>query len=201
MESVKIGSVGLGRLGYEHAKNLAASIPGCVLHAICNVDTSRLRAVAEELGVPHTYTDFAAMCADPELDGIVIVSPSFLHVEQIKIAMEHGKHVAVEVPAAQSLDECWQLVNTAEKTQRHCMMLENCVYDFFELTTLNMAQHGLFGEILHVEGAYIHNLDEFWDYYQATGASISTRNTAVTSMPRTAWAPPASCSTSTAATR
>ena len=73
MESVKIGSVGLGRLGYEHAKNLAASIPGCVLHAICNVDTSRLRAVAEELGVPHTYTDFAAMCADPELDGIVIV--------------------------------------------------------------------------------------------------------------------------------
>ena len=67
MESVKIGSVGLGRLGYEHAKNLAASIPGCVLHAICNVDTSRLRAVAEELGVPHTYTDFAAMCADPDL--------------------------------------------------------------------------------------------------------------------------------------
>lgn len=100
MESVKIGSVGLGRLGYEHAKNLAASIPGCVLHAICNVDTSRLRAVAEELGVPHTYTDFAAMCADPELDGIVIVSPSFLHVEQIKIAMEHGKHVFCEKPLA-----------------------------------------------------------------------------------------------------
>ena len=166
MESVKIGSVGLGRLGYEHAKNLAASIPGCVLHAICNVDTSRLRAVAEELGVPHTYTDFAAMCADPELDGIVIVSPSFLHVEQIKIAMEHGKHVAVEVPAAMSLDECWQLVDTAEKTQRHCMMLENCVYDFFELTTLNMAQHGLFGEILHTEGSYIHNLEPYWDYYQ-----------------------------------
>ena len=166
MESVKIGSVGLGRLGYEHAKNLAASIPGCVLHAICNVDTSRLRAVAEELGVPHTYTDFAAMCADPELDGIVIVSPSFLHVEQIKIAMEHGKHVAVEVPAAMSLDECWQLVDTAEKTQRHCMMLENCVYDFFELTTLNMAQLGLFGEILHTEGSYIHNLEPYWDYYQ-----------------------------------
>ena len=80
--------------------------------------------------------------------------------------MEHGKHGAVEVPAAMDLDECWQLVNTAEKYQRHCMMLENCVYDFFELTTLNMAQHGLFGEILHVEGSYIHNLDEFWDYYQ-----------------------------------
>lgn len=81
-------------------------------------------------------------------------------------AMKQGKHVAVEVPAATSLDECWQLVNTAEKTRRHCMMLENCVYDFFELTTLNMAKQGLFGDILHVEGSYIHNLDAFWDYYE-----------------------------------
>ena len=81
-------------------------------------------------------------------------------------AMEHGKHVAVEVPAATSLDECWQLVNTAEKTQRHCMMLENCVYDFFELTTLNMAKQGLFGDVLHVEGSYIHDLEAFWDYYE-----------------------------------
>ena len=80
--------------------------------------------------------------------------------------MEHGKHVAVEVPAAVSVEECWQLVNTAERTRRHCMMLENCVYDFFELTTLNMAQQGLFGEIIHTEGAYIHNLDPFWNEYQ-----------------------------------
>ena len=80
--------------------------------------------------------------------------------------MEQGRHVALEVPAAMTLEECWQLVNTAERTQRHCMMLENCVYDFFELTTLHMAQLGLFGEILHVEGSYIHNLEEFWDYYQ-----------------------------------
>jgi predicted dehydrogenase len=81
-------------------------------------------------------------------------------------AMEQGKHVAIEVPAATSVDECWQLVNTAEKTRRHCMMLENCVYDFFELTTLNMAQHGLFGEVIHTEGAYIHNLDPYWRAYQ-----------------------------------
>ena len=88
------------------------------------------------------------------------------HVPMAVYAMEQGKHVAVEVPAATSLEECWQLVNTAEKTQRHCMMLENCVYDFFELTTLNMARQGLFGDILHVEGSYIHDLDAFWDYYQ-----------------------------------
>ena len=114
MESVKIGSVGLGRLGYEHAKNLAASIPGCVLHAICNVDTSRLRAVAEYLGVPHTCTDFAAMCADPELDGIVIVSPSFLHVEQIKIAMEHGKHIFCEKPLGTNVAQCKEAEKVVE---------------------------------------------------------------------------------------
>ena len=61
IKSVQIGSVGLGRLGYEHAKNLATSIPGCTLHAICDVDVPRLQSVAEELCVPRTYTDFAAM--------------------------------------------------------------------------------------------------------------------------------------------
>ena len=80
-------------------------------------------------------------------------------------AMEHGKHAAIEVPAAMTLDEIWQLINTSERTRKHCMQLENCVYDFFELTTLNMAQNGLFGEVLHVEGAYIHNLEEFWNEY------------------------------------
>ncbi len=72
--------------------------------------------------------------------------------------MEHGKHVATEVPAAITIDECWQLVNTSERTRRHCMQLENCNYDFFEMATLNMAQKGLFGEIVHGEGAYIHDL-------------------------------------------
>ena len=61
--------------------------------------------------------------------------------------MEHGKHVAIEVPSAMTLDEIWALINTSEKTRKHCMQLENCVYDFFELTTLNMAQQGLFGEV------------------------------------------------------
>lgn len=69
-------------------------------------------------------------------------------------------------PPPRRSSECWQLENTAEKTQRHCMMLENCVYDFFELTTLNMAKQGLFGDVLHVEGAYIHDLEAFWDYYE-----------------------------------
>jgi len=72
--------------------------------------------------------------------------------------MEHGKHVVVEVPAALTVDDCWALIDTAEKTQRHCMMLENCCYDFFELATLNMARNDVFGEIYHGECAYIHDL-------------------------------------------
>ena len=90
--------------------------------------------------------------------------------------MEHGKHVAIEVPSAMTLDEIWALINTSEKTRKHCMQLENCVYDFFELTTLNMAQQGLFGEVLHVEGSYIHNLEEFWPSIGITGVWITIRN-------------------------
>ena len=70
------------------------------------MDEARLHSVAEELNIPHIYTDFAAMCADPELDGVVIVSPSFLHVEQIKIAMEHGKHVFCEKPLGIDVAQC-----------------------------------------------------------------------------------------------
>jgi predicted dehydrogenase len=73
-------------------------------------------------------------------------------------AMEHGKHVCVEVPAAKTIDEAWQLVETSERTRKHCMMLENCCYDFFELLTLNMARQGFFGELVHAEAAYIHTL-------------------------------------------
>ena len=78
MKTVKVGSVGLGRLGYEHAKNLATQVPGCELAAICDVDANRVKEVAAELGVPNTYTDFEEMCKNPELDAIVIVSPSLM---------------------------------------------------------------------------------------------------------------------------
>src|SRR3546814_15224425 len=73
-------------------------------------------------------------------------------------AMEIDKHAVSEVPIAPTLEDCWQLVETSEKTRKHCMMLENCCYDFFELLTLNMARQGYFGEIIHGEGAYLHNL-------------------------------------------
>jgi predicted dehydrogenase len=74
--------------------------------------------------------------------------------------MQCGKHVATEVPAATTIDECWKLVDTAEETQRHCIMLENCCYDEFELCTINMVKQGVFGDIIHAEGSYLHDLRE-----------------------------------------
>lgn len=106
MKTVKVGSVGLGRLGYEHACNLATQVPGCELAAVCDVDGERVKAVAEELGVPYTYTDFEAMCRNPELDAVVIVSPSALHCAQIEVAMEHGKHVFCEKPLGTDVAQC-----------------------------------------------------------------------------------------------
>ncbi len=106
-------------------------------------------------------------------------------------SMEAGKHVAVEVPAAKTVDQCWQLVETSERTKRHCMQLENCCYDFFELLTLNMARQGLFGDIVHGEGAYIHDLR--WDFtYDKNGYADMWRlkeNTRTgISIRRTGWA-------------
>ena len=84
-------------------------------------------------------------------------------------AMENGKHVAIEVPSAMNLQECWDLINMSEKTRKHCMILENCCYDWFEMNTLNMAQQGVFGEVIRGQGAYIHELSPFWDHYWKNG--------------------------------
>ena len=96
------------------------------------------------------------VCEREDIDLIYITTPWNLHAHMAVYAMEHGKHAVVEVPAAITIEECWQLVETSENTRKHCMMLENCCYDFFELLTLNMARQGFFGEIVHCEGAYIH---------------------------------------------
>lgn len=173
METVRVGFIGLGMRG-PGAVSRFTHLDGVEIKALCDLYPDRVEGaqkILAERGLPaaDSYSGeegWKQLCDRDDIDLVYIVTPWQLHVPMAVYAMEHGKHVAVEVPAATSLEECWQLVNTAEKTRRHCMMLENCVYDFFELTTLNMAQQGLFGEILHVEGSYIHDLSEFWDAYQ-----------------------------------
>jgi predicted dehydrogenase len=93
-----------------------------------------------------------------DIDLVVIATPWEWHVPMALAAMKQGKHVATEVPAALTIDECWQLVNTSEATGRHCMLLENCNYGYNELLVLNMVKAGMFGELTHGGAAYNHDL-------------------------------------------
>ncbi len=173
MDSVRVGFIGLGMRGPGAVRRFT-HIEGVKIKALCDLKPERVahsQKILTDRGFPAAaeYSGeegWRALCERNDIDLIYICTPWQLHVPMAVYAMEQGKHVAIEVPAATSLEECWQLVDVAERTQRHCMMLENCVYDFFELTTLNMAQQGLFGEVLHVEGSYIHNLEPYWEAYQ-----------------------------------
>jgi len=170
---VRIGFIGLGMRGPD-AVNRMSHIDGVQVVALCDllperVDTVQNRLLRRGLPAAAKYTGeegWKELCNRDDIDLVYVCTDWLHHVPMAVYAMQHGKHVAIEVPAATSLAECWQLVDVSEQTRRHCMMLENCCYDFFELTCLNMAQQGVLGEIIHGEGAYIHNLEPFWPYYQ-----------------------------------
>jgi len=167
IEKVRIGFVGLGSRGPGAVQRIT-NIEGVDIKAICDIRTERTDFVLKRLeGTPHKPVAYSGkedswkeMFNRDDIDLIYITTPWSLHAPMAVYAMEHGKHAAVEVPAAVTLDECWQLVETSERTKKHCMMLENCCYDFFELMTLNMARAGFFGDLVHAEGAYIHDLIE-----------------------------------------
>ena len=173
METVRVGFIGLGMRGPDAVERFS-QIEGTDIKGLCDVEAERVeecQKLLEKLGRPRAagYSGsteaYKAMCDRDDIDLVYIATDWVHHVPLAVYAMEHGKHVAVEVPAAMTLDEIWLLINTSERTRKHCMMLENCVYDFFEIAVLNMAQQGLFGEVLHVEGSYLHNLDDFWSEY------------------------------------
>ena len=123
MKKVKVGIVGLGRLGRTHAENLAFSIPGAELTAACSIVDSELNYAKEQLGVEKTYSDFAAMCQDPDIDAVVIVSPSTYHPEQISLALKAGKHVFCEKPLAVTLEECRATEEEVKKYPDQVFML------------------------------------------------------------------------------
>ncbi|MCU7552577.1 Gfo/Idh/MocA family oxidoreductase [Chitinophagaceae bacterium LB-8] len=165
IDKVRVGIIGLGQRGGDAVQRLAY-IDGLEIKALCDKYPDRVtkaQAGLEKRGFqkPKEYSGndgWKAMIENEDLDLVYICTPWSLHTPMAVYAMNHGKHAACEVPIAKTLDECWELVETSEKTRKHCMMLENCCYDFFELLTLNMARNGLFGELVHAEGAYIHDL-------------------------------------------
>lgn len=167
LDTVRIGFIGTGNRGSAAVLRMN-KIGGVVIKAIADLRPDKANAAKSSIQAsgqdPMIYTgsadEWKKLCEREDVDLIYIATPWELHTPMAVYAMNHGKHVCVEVPAATTVEECWQLVETSERTRKHCMMLENCCYDFFELLTLNMARQGFFGEVVHAEGAYIHDLLE-----------------------------------------
>ena len=164
---VRIAIIGLG-VRASRAILRFMHIEGVEIKALCDIIPANVKEAQETILKFRTVgaDEYAGedkwkeVCDREDIDLVYICTDWLSHTPIAVYAMEQNKHVAIEVPAAVSVDECWSLVDTAERMQRHCMILENCCYDFFELNTLNMVQKGLFGDILHAEGAYIHDLRE-----------------------------------------
>lgn len=174
---VRIGLIGLGQRGLSTLRRYA-DIKGAEVRVVANLtkapvaEAQRLlresgRAEARALVGAEAWRE---VCQDAELDLIYICTDWASHAMIAIEAMRQGKHVAVEVPAATSVEECWQLVRTAESTQRHCFMTENCCYDWFALGCLGLRDAGYFGTITHCEGAYIHDWRALFSGAETKGA-------------------------------
>jgi len=170
LPTVRVAFIGLGSRGPANLDAMAY-VEGVQITALCDKRTVRVEHSQEILarhGLPpaKSYAGndniWKELCKDPDVDLISIAVPRGpLHAQMAIYAMENGKHAAVEVPAVSTLHEAWQLVETSERTKKHCMMLENCCYDYFELLTLNMIRQGLFGELIHADAGYLHHQDNF----------------------------------------
>lgn len=179
LDKVRFGMIGVGARGSGHVDQLL-DIEGVEIKAICDnhvptAERSLNSFKKRNLPAPDLYTrsatDYRRMLDRDDLDAVVIATPWNWHTRMAVDAMKAGKHAFIEVPAALTVEECWELVDTAEKTQLHCMMMENVNYGREELMVLNMCRLGLFGELLHGEAAYIHDLrGQMFEIEHGTGS-------------------------------
>ncbi len=166
VDPVRIGYVGVGGMGSAHVRNLL-KIEGARIVAVCDIIPERVERaqnLVEAAGQPKPEgyaqgeLDFRRLCEREDLDLVYTATPWEWHVPVCMAAMENGKHAATEVPAAITLEDCWKIVETSEKTRKYCIMMENCCYDREEMMVLNMVRQNLLGEILHAEAGYLHDL-------------------------------------------
>jgi hypothetical protein len=166
IDTVRIAYVGIGGQGSGHVRNLL-KIPGCRITAVCDLRRERTEWATKAIrGAGHParafYTrgprDFERLCETEDLDLVYNATPWEWHVPIMLAAMKNGKHAATEVPAAMTIDDCWAMVESAEKHRKHCVLMENCNYDRMEMMVYNMVRKGVLGEILHAEGGYLHDL-------------------------------------------
>ncbi len=169
IKQVRIGIIGVGNRGYGHIKKINAIQPNAIIVAIADARESRAKRAVEllnklnkkELDIDLYFGDeeiWRNMVKRDDIDLIVVATPPTEHSHMAVYAMEQNKHVVVEVPIALTIQESWDIINTAEKTQRHCMMLENVCYGEEELWVLNMVKNNVFGSLTHAEGGYLHSL-------------------------------------------
>ncbi len=179
IDVVGVGIIGLGNRGPGHMNNLSR-IEGVEIRGLCDVRPEKAEAAKKRLeGTIHNpvlYTDgedaWKQLCEQKDIDLVIITTPWYMHAKMAVYAMEQGKHAASEVAIAATIEECWQLVETAERTRRHCMMMANYAYNGFQMRTLNMARQGFFGDMVHGEGGYIANKirnnfskEMYWDMW------------------------------------
>lgn len=156
------GFIGLGGRGQGMLRELL-SVDGVKVTAVCDKydDRANIGAeiVKEKTGeTADVYLDYKELLARDDIKGVVVCTTWITHSEIAVAAMRAGKHVAIEVGGAASVEECWQMVRVSEETGLNCMLLENCCYDNNEMTIFNMRKMDLLGEIIHLEGGYRHDL-------------------------------------------
>ena len=183
LDEVRIGLVGIGSRG-SNLLPLLLDLEGVKIQAVGDLVESRVDWAQNQVEAagqrrPTGYSrgeyDFRRMCNEEDLDLVMVVTPWRWHVPMCVAAMEAGKHAATEVPAATTVDECWQMVETAEKTKRHCVMLENCCYGRPEMMIFNMVRQGLFGELVHARAGYMHDLRMDGELISPDGGEVRWR--------------------------
>ena len=165
-ETVRFGLVGCGGRGMSLLRDILG-VEGVEVRAVCDLvpeKVERARAAVTKAGqkAPDGYAKgerhFEELCRRGDLDLVYVATPWSWHVPMAVAALSGGAHVGVEVPAAVTLEECWQLVDASERSRKHCVILENCCYGWSEMLVRNLVRAGMLGELVHAECAYIHDL-------------------------------------------
>ncbi len=173
---LRVGFVGLGGRGRGNMANVL-SLGGVVVPAICDIDPNALKAaqnIITKRGFPKadTYTgpeDYKKLMDRGDLDACIVSTPWDLHTPMSVYSMKAGVPVGCEVPIAYTLEECWELIETWEKTGTPCMQLENWSFRSDNLAVLNMIRQGLLGTITHAHCAYSHDCINHWYFERGTG--------------------------------
>ncbi len=166
LETVRVGMIGIGARGSGTVRRLAG-IEGVDIKALCDVVPHRvensIKSLREEFPQyhPDSYTEnensWKEVCERDDIDLIYTATPWRMHADIAVYAMNNGKHVYTELPVARTVQDCWKVVETSERTRKHVFMESGSCHEGIAATILNMARNGVFGEIIHGEGAYIHD--------------------------------------------